>query len=74
MLNRLRTLVTRKPVIIGVGLLVLYLLGGFLALPAIIKWQVEKQVPEQLGHAISVGQVRFNPLLFRFEVDDLALS
>ena len=52
----------------------MYLLGGFLALPAIVKWQVEKQVPAQLGHAISVGKVRFNPLLFRFEVDDLAFA
>ena len=52
----------------------MYLLGGFLALPAIVKWQLEKQVPAQLGHTVSVGKVRFNPLLFRFEVDDLAFA
>ncbi|WP_374683119.1 DUF748 domain-containing protein [Accumulibacter sp.] len=74
MLNSLRIFFSRKPVIVAVLLFVLYVLGGFFALPAIIKWQVEKQVPAQLGHAISVGDVRFNPLLFRFEVDDLALS
>ncbi len=74
MLNRLRSLFFRKPLIIGVALCALYVLGGFFALPAIVKWQVEKQVPAQLGHAISVGAVRFNPLSFRFEVDDLALS
>ncbi|MCB1932739.1 MAG: DUF748 domain-containing protein [Candidatus Accumulibacter sp.] len=74
MLNTLRTILVRKPVIIGVVLCALYLLGGFFALPALVKWQVEKQVPEQLGHMIKVGDVRFNPLLFRFEVDDLALA
>ncbi|WP_291989071.1 DUF748 domain-containing protein [Candidatus Accumulibacter sp. ACC007] len=74
MLNSLRIFFSRKPVIVAVLLFALYVLGGFFALPAIIKWQVEKQVPAQLGHPISVGDVRFNPLLFRFEVDDLALS
>ncbi len=58
----------------AVFLLALYLLGGFFALPAIVKWQVEKQVHAQLGHSISVGDMRFNPLLLRFEVDDLAFA
>ncbi len=74
LLSRLPTIITRTPVIIGVLLFALYLLGGFFAVPVLVRWQVEKQVPVQLGHAISVGTVRFNPLLFRFEVDDLALS
>lgn len=74
MLDRLRTILTSVPAITGVVLFVLYLLGGFFALPALVKWQVEKQVPGQLGHQIRVGDVRFNPLLFRFEVDDLALA
>ncbi|WP_300317147.1 DUF748 domain-containing protein [Accumulibacter sp.] len=72
--NRLRAFLASKLLIFAVALVALYLLGGFLALPAIVKWQVEKQVPAQLGHPISVGAVRFNPLLFRFEVDDLTLS
>jgi hypothetical protein len=74
MLHSLRIFFLRKSVIITGLLLALYVLGGFFALPAIVKWQVEKQVSAQLGHSISVGDVRFNPLLFRFEVDDLALS
>jgi hypothetical protein len=74
MLNRLRSFFLRKSVLSAVFLCALYVLGGFFALPAIVKWQVEKQVPEQLGHSISVGDIRFNPLLFRFEVDDLAFS
>jgi hypothetical protein len=74
MLNRLRTFFLRKSVLSAVFLCALYVLGGFFALPAIVKWQLEKQVSEQLGHSISVGDIRFNPLLFRFEVDDLAFS
>ena len=55
-------------------LFALYLIFGFFALPAIVKWQIEKQVPEKLGHPISVGEVRCNPLLLTFEVGDLVLS
>ncbi|HRF06820.1 DUF748 domain-containing protein [Accumulibacter sp.] len=58
----------------AVFLCALYVLGGFFALPAIVKWQVEKQVRAQLGHSISIGDIRFNPLLFRFEVDELTFS
>ena len=74
MLNSLRIFFARKSVMITGLLLALYVLGGFFALPAIVKWQVEKQVSAQLGHSLSVGDVRFNPLLFRFEVEDLAFS
>ncbi len=72
--QRLRQILFSVPAIIAVVLLALYLAGGFLALPAIVKWQLEKQVPEQLGQRISVGAVHFNPLALRLDVDDLALS
>ena len=74
MTDKLRRIALGKPVIAAAGLLALYLLCGFFALPAVLKWQLEKQVPETLGHRISVNEVRFNPLAFRLEVRDLALS
>lgn len=74
MRDKLRAILLSRPVITAAGLFVLYLVLGFFALPAIVKWQVEKQVPEKLGHPISVGEVRFDPLAFRFEVGDLVLS
>ena len=74
MSNRLRKFLLGVPFLTAVGLLALYLIFGFLALPAIVKWQIEKQVPEKLGHPISLGEVRFNPLVFKFEVGDLVLS
>ncbi len=73
-LNKLRRIFLSWPIITAAGLFALYLTVGFFALPAIVKWQVEKQVPAKLGHQISVGAVRFNPLNFRFELDDLALA
>jgi uncharacterized protein involved in outer membrane biogenesis len=71
---RLRRIIFSTPVLAGAGLFALYLLLGFFALPPILKWQIEKQVPQQLGHRISVKEVRFNPLALRLEVGDLALS
>ena len=72
--TRLRQILFSAPVIITAGLLALYLVGGFFVLPAVVRWQVEKQVPERFDHRISVGAVRFNPLVYRIEVDDLALT
>ena len=70
----MRRVLLSKPVCATVLLFALYLIFGFFALPAIVKWQIEKQVPEKLGHPISVGEVRCNPLLLTFEVGDLVLS
>lgn len=58
----------------AMGLFALYLAIGFLALPVIVKGQIEKQAAEKLGQRISVGEVRFNPLMFRFEVGEFILS
>ena len=49
------------------GLFAIYLLAGFFALPAIVKWQLEKQVSEKLGHRINIAEVRFNPPTSRFK-------
>ena len=65
--DRMRRVLLSKPVCATVLLFALYLIFGFFALPAIVKWQIEKQVPEKLGHPISVGEVRCNPLLLTFE-------
>lgn len=72
--NRLRAILLSVPMLTAAGLFALYLLFGFFALPAIVKWQAEKLAPEKLGHKVSVGEIRFNPLLLRFEAGDLVLS
>lgn len=74
MINKLRKIIFSVPVIAVTGLFALYLVGGFLALPAIVRWQIEQQVPEKLGHQIRISALRFDPLSFQLEADDLILS
>ena len=71
---RLRKTLFSVPAYIVAGLVASYVVAGFFAVPALVQWQIEKQVPEKLGHRISVGEVRFNPLLFKLEIGDAALS
>ena len=74
MLNRLRKILFSLPVLTVAGLFVFYLLAGYLALPAALKWQAEKQVREKLGHGLSIREVHFDPLAFEFELHELTLS
>ena len=74
MLLRLRKTLFCVPAYIVAGLVALYATGGFFAVPVLVKWQIEKQVPERLDHRISVGEVRFNPFVFKLEIDDAVLS
>ena len=71
--NTLQRILFSAATITAVCLFVLYLVSGFFVLPAVAKWQIETRVSEQLGHRISVRQVRFNPLAFKLEIGDLAL-
>lgn len=73
-LSALRRIALSVPALSAAGLFALYLLIGFFAAPAIVKWQVEKQVPAKLGHKVSLGEVRFNPFTFRFDAADFVLS
>lgn len=72
--KRLRAILVSVPFITLAVLLALYAGFGFFAVPALVKWQVEKQVPEQLGQRVSLGEVRFNPFLLRLDAGDLAVS
>lgn len=74
MLRKLQKILLSVPTLSVAGFVVFYLLFGFLALPAIVKWQAEKQVQAHLGHSLQLGAVRFNPVLLRAEIDDLKLA
>ncbi len=74
MRKRLRAILVSVPFITLMVLFVLYAGFGFLAVPALVKWQIEKQVPEQLGQRVSLGEVRFNPFLLRLDAGDLVVS
>ncbi|MGY6214650.1 DUF748 domain-containing protein [Methylolobus aquaticus] len=64
----------RKLWTIGAALVAGYLLTGFLLLP----WLAERYVPriasEQLQRPLTLGKVRFNPILFKLELNDVALT
>jgi hypothetical protein len=73
MFKRLRKLLTSTPSITIVGLVSVYLLAGFFLLPAVLKWQLEKQFADR-GHTLHVGAARFDPLRLQLELDNVALS
>ena len=64
----------RKVWAIAAALVAGYLLTGFLLLP----WLAERYVPriasQQLQRPLTLGKVRFNPLLFKLELNDVALT
>ena len=55
------------------GLLLLWLLA-WLAVPPILKSQVQRLLGEQLGRAVSIGQIDFKPWTLELDVQDLAIA
>jgi len=64
----------RPWLLISVGsLFALYVLLGFYAVPRYIQGAIPELVETMLKRKASVGEVRFNPLLFKLELRDVAL-
>jgi len=74
MLQKLRHILLSLPVLTVAGLFALYLGFGFWGLPALVQWQAAKLVHDKLGQNLTLTDVRFNPLVFKLEVRNLALS
>lgn len=55
------------------GLLALYMVLGFFAVPALLKRQLVSHVEHELKHKLTLAEVRFNPLALRAELDDFDL-
>ncbi|MFA7388074.1 MAG: DUF748 domain-containing protein [Thiohalobacteraceae bacterium] len=66
-------LLRRKAVRIGLALLVVYALIGFLLIPYAIEQYLPKYARETLQRQASVAAVRVNPFLFRVEADNFRL-
>lgn len=60
--------------LIGIGLLVAYAVCGFFLLPYLVARYVPEFARDTLKRQASVGEVRLNPFLLTFEVNDLRLS
>jgi len=54
--------------------LALYALAGFLLVPALVKWQLVKQLPSLTHRQTAVRQVKFNPFALSLAVRGLALT
>jgi hypothetical protein len=56
-----------------VALLLLYTLGGFVLVPHIASTQAISYVQHDLQRQLSIGSIKFNPFLFKVEINDLKL-
>ncbi len=64
----------RKQIIWASALLLAYTLIGFFAVPAIIKWQMLKQLPGITKRTVAVEQVKFNPYALSLTIRGLKIS
>jgi len=74
----LRRLLLRTPFLVGMAVVVFlavaYTLAGFLLVPRLIRTYAPKYVQEQLKRRAEIGEVRFNPLLFKLEIKRFRLQ
>ena len=74
MMSGIRRFLVSKFFLVPVGALLLYTLTGFILAPLAVRWYVPKYARDQLKCQASLGKVRLNPFLLRFEVNDFSLS
>lgn len=72
--RRLLASTASKLTVVGLLLLLLYALAGFVAAPWLVRQQLPKLAAQYLDAQATVGQVRINPFLFSFEATDLAIA
>ena len=71
MLTGVPLLVTVAVVVV---LLVAYTLAGFLLVPRLIRTSVPRYAEEQLKRRAEIGEVRWNPFLFKLEIKNFRLQ
>ncbi len=59
---------------VGVVLLLIYTISGFLFAPWLIRQQLPSLIDKQLGAQGAVSAVRINPFLLTFEASDLTIT
>ena len=76
--QRLRHLVTSVPFLVTAAVVVVlfaaYTLAGFFLVPRLISRYVPRYAQEQLKRRVAIGEVRFNPLLFKLEIKGFRLQ
>jgi hypothetical protein len=57
----------------GIGLLLLWMLA-WVAVPPLLKWQLQSRLSEALGRAVTIGDVGFKPWTLELTFGDLAIA
>jgi uncharacterized protein involved in outer membrane biogenesis len=74
----LRDIITGVPFLVAVAvvvaLFIAYTLAGFFLVPRLIATYVPRYVEEQLKRRAEIGEVRWNPLLFKLEIKHFRLQ
>ena len=77
-MNALTTSVSRRPllrlVLIGLAALLLIWAVAWLAVPPLLKWQLQKQASALLGRAVTVERVDFRPWTLRLSIEGLRVA
>lgn len=73
-MNRLVRILGSKPFLIAASVIVAYTLAGFFLAPYLVRHYVPKIVQEQLQKQAVIGEVRFNPYVLTFEVNDFRMD
>ena len=64
----------RRVLTVAAILFILYSVAGFLVLPALLKWQLPKQITDATGRETTVRQVRVNPWALSLRIRGLEIQ
>jgi hypothetical protein len=63
----------RRSIVVITAVMLFYTLGGFLFLPWFLQHYLTHSLASKLQHTIDVKDVRFNPYLFKLQIDGLRI-
>ncbi|MGI6724064.1 MAG: DUF748 domain-containing protein [Arcobacteraceae bacterium] len=64
----------RKILYTFVSILLFYTIVGFVILPLVLKSQASKYIEENLNKTLYIDSIKFNPFLFKLDIDKLSLN
>ncbi len=70
----IRRFLVSKSFLVPLGALLLFTLSGFVLAPVAVRWYVPKVMRDQFNCQATLGDVRINPYLLRFEAKDFSLN
>lgn len=73
-LKTLRTLLLKTPALITFGLVAFYFVFGYAIFPPLAKWGAEKFIASKTGHALNLGEAKFDPLRLTLRLHNLKLD